>query len=128
MAAGLLLTVLVLLTGACSKDSDPPSTSASESPADSEGRALYQRHCASCHGTDLRGTDKGPSHLSQVYEAGHHPDDSFRAAVTQGARAHHWDFGDMAPVPGLSAEEIDAVIAFIRHQQETEGLEPYPPT
>ena len=26
-----------------------------------EGRALYQQHCASCHGAELAGTDNGPS-------------------------------------------------------------------
>jgi hypothetical protein len=33
----------------------------------------------------------------------------------------------MAPVGGLSDEEIDLVIAFVREQQEIHGLEPYPP-
>lgn len=88
---------------------------------------LYEQSCASCHGSDLRGTDQGPSHLSQVYEPGHHPDASFRAAITEGAVAHHWSFGDMPPVRGLGDTEIDAVIAFIREQQELHGFEPYPP-
>lgn len=91
------------------------------------GAAVYEANCASCHGSDLRGTDRGPSHLSQVYEPGHHGDDAFRAAIANGSRAHHWDFGDMPPVPGLSDEEVDAVIAFVRAQQEQHGFEPYPP-
>jgi cytochrome c1 len=62
-----------------------------------------------------------------VYEPGHHPDDSFRAAVAEGAVAHHWDFGDMPPVPGLTDDEVDQIIAFIREQQELHGFEPYPP-
>lgn len=62
-----------------------------------------------------------------MYAPDHHPDESFRAAITQGAEAHHWDFGDMAPVAGLTDEEIDMVIAFAREQQEIHGLEPYPP-
>jgi hypothetical protein len=33
----------------------------------------------------------------------------------------------MAPVEGLTDEEIDQVIAFVREQQEIHGLEPYPP-
>jgi mono/diheme cytochrome c family protein len=47
--------------------------------------------------------------------------------VTQGSAAHHWDFGDMPPVEGLSDEEIDLIIAYVREQQETHGLDPYPP-
>lgn len=95
--------------------------------ASTDGAALYERSCASCHGSDLRGTDRGPSHLSQVYAPDHHPDASFRAAITQGARAHHWQFGDMAPVTGLDDHEIDLIITYIREQQDLHGFEPYPP-
>ncbi|HTN99366.1 MAG TPA: cytochrome c [Microthrixaceae bacterium] len=93
-----------------------------------DGATLYAQNCASCHGADLRGTDKGPSHLSQVYEPGHHPDDSFRAAIEQGVTAHHWGFGDMEPVAGLDSAEADAIIAYIRERQRAEGFEPYPPS
>jgi len=95
----------------------------SSGPAGSAGAELYQQACASCHGADLRGTDQGPSHLSQVYEPGHHPDRSFRAAIISGSPAHHWDFGDMPPVPGLDDDEIDAIIAYIREQQAIHGFE-----
>ncbi|MCZ7538010.1 MAG: cytochrome c [Acidimicrobiia bacterium] len=61
-----------------------------------------------------------------MYAPDHHPDEAFRAAITQGSRAHHWEFGDMAPVGGLSDEEIDLVIAYVRQQQELHGLEPLP--
>jgi mono/diheme cytochrome c family protein len=110
------------VTASCSGDDSPPA--ASDGGA---GAELYAQSCASCHGSDLRGTDLGPPHLSQVYAPDHHPDEAFRAAITQGSRAHHWEFGDMAPVGGLSDEEIDLVIAYVREQQEFHGLEPYPP-
>lgn len=87
------------------------------------GAALYQANCASCHGADLRGTDKGPSHLSIVYEPNHHGDDSFRSAILNGAQQHHWNFGDMAAIPGLNDDEIDDVIAYIRSEQERQGFE-----
>jgi ribosomal protein S18 acetylase RimI-like enzyme/cytochrome c2 len=93
----------------------------------SRGAELYEANCASCHGSDLRGTEEGPSHLSVVYEEGHHPDDAFRSAITNGAPAHHWPFGDMAPVPGLDPEEIEAIIAYVRQRQADEGFEAYPP-
>lgn len=116
------LVVGLLLAGCSSGDS-----SGSNGDSTEQGEAVYQQSCASCHGSDLRGTDKGPSHLSQVYEPGHHPDAAFRSAIENGAQAHHWDFGDMAPVPGLNDDEINAVIAFIRHQQQAQGFEAYPP-
>ena len=93
----------------------------------SEGAALYAQSCASCHGTDLRGTDKGPSHLSETYAPGHHPDKAIRAAIQNGAPQHHWEFGDMPAVPGLDDRQIDAIIAYMRQQQTERGLEPYPP-
>jgi mono/diheme cytochrome c family protein len=48
------------------------------------GELLYAANCAECHGVDLRGTDKGPSHLSEVYEPGHHGDGAFLLAVQAG--------------------------------------------
>ena len=93
----------------------------------SAGADVYAETCAACHGEDLRGTDRGPSHLSIVYEPGHHSDESFRSAILQGSPQHHWTFGDMPPVEGLDDDQIDAVIAYVREVQEREGFEPYPP-
>ncbi|HET6773762.1 MAG TPA: cytochrome c [Acidimicrobiales bacterium] len=127
---GAVAAGLVLWLAGCGDDGGGGSGGDDDASggADGDGVALYQQSCASCHGEDLRGTDRGPSHLSQVYEPGHHPDESFRVAITQGSPAHHWQFGDMPPVPGLDDDEIDAIIAYIRSQQEAEGFEPYPPS
>lgn len=115
-----LVTALVLM--GCSTDDPSPDRGAID------GKALYGQNCASCHGSDLRGTANGPSHPSSVYEPRHHPDDSFRAAVRRGATQHHWDFGDMPAVEGIEDKQIDAIIDYIRSRQEDEGFEPYPPT
>lgn len=88
-----------------------------------EGRSLYLQNCASCHGDDLRGTAKGPPHLSRIYEPSHHSDDAFRSAIANGSPQHHWNFGNMDPVPGLSPADVDAIIAFVRDTQTTEGLD-----
>ena len=87
------------------------------------GAELYSAHCAECHGSDLRGTNKGPSHLSIIYEPSHHADGAFLLAVQRGARAHHWDFGDMPPIEGLSPTDIEAITAFVREQQRIQGFE-----
>jgi mono/diheme cytochrome c family protein len=91
------------------------------------GEPVYQARCATCHGTDLRGTDIGPPHLSVVYEPNHHGDAAFVLAAQNGVRAHHWPFGDMAPVPGLSDEDLEAIVAYVRENQRINGFEPYPP-
>ena len=87
------------------------------------GAAVYQQYCAECHGVDLRGTDRGPSQLSIIYEPGHHSDYAFRSAISEGAPEHHWWFGDMPPVEGISDDEIEAVIVYVRAEQERLGFE-----
>lgn len=89
-----------------------------------EGSDLYAANCAECHGEDLRGTEQGPPFLSPIYEPGHHSDGAFLLAVQTGVRAHHWNFGDMPPVEGLTPEDVEAIVAFVRETQRTEGFEP----
>lgn len=110
--------VLGAIAAACGSDSTPTSAD-----SDANGKALYAENCASCHGTDLRGTEDGPSHLSIVYEPNHHGDDSFRSAIRNGTAQHHWSFGDMLPIDGLDDGQVDAIIAFVRAEQEREGFE-----
>ena len=119
--AAAVTAALVLFAAACS---GAPATSEPAPPAGSgAGADLYQSNCASCHGANLRGTDKGPSHLSIVYEPNHHSDDAFRSAILNGAQQHHWNFGDMAPITGLDNDAIDDVIAYVRSEQERQGFE-----
>ena len=92
------------------------------------GELLYAAHCAECHGADLRGTNEGPSHLSILYEPGHHGDGAFQVAVLIGSTEHHWKFGPMPPVEGLSDDQVKTIVAFVREMQRLEGFEPYPPT
>jgi mono/diheme cytochrome c family protein len=125
---GRVSAVLALIVlPACGGDDDSGGDDSANAAATADGAALYAANCAECHGTELQGTDKGPPHLSIVYAPDHHPDDSFRRAIADGVPAHHWEFGDMPPVEGLSDEQVDAIIAFVREEQERQGFEPYPP-
>ena len=116
----LAVVVLVVVAGCGSGESDTPASSGGDVAS---GAEVYGSSCASCHGSDLRGTDRGPSHLSIVYEPNHHTDDSFRSAIANGAQQHHWGFGDMPPVAGLSDQDVEDVIAFVRAEQERQGFE-----
>lgn len=98
-------------------------TSAGTALAVPDGAAVYQQYCAECHGVDLRGTDKGPSQLSIIYEPNHHGDYAYRVAIRDGTREHHWWFGDMPPVEGITDLEIEKVISFIRAEQQRLGFE-----
>ena len=91
-------------------------------PNPAQGKRLFERHCASCHGLDLRGSDKGPPFLHPIYEPSHHGDASFQAAVRHGSRAHHWKFGDMPPLPKVSADDVAHITAYVRQQQRLVGI------
>lgn len=120
----LVVVILFVAVTACG------SSEQTEATIDQElveiGAGLYAANCAQCHGIDLRGTDQGPSFLSEVYEPGHHGDGAFLAAVLGGVGPHHWDFGPMPPVEGLDEEDVEAIVAFVRERQRSEGFEPYP--
>ena len=87
------------------------------------GRKTYDANCASCHGRNAAGQDGvAPPLVHIVYEPGHHGDESFQRAVARGVRAHHWRFGDMPPVEGLSRRDVAAVVAYVRELQRANGI------
>jgi mono/diheme cytochrome c family protein len=86
------------------------------------GAELFAASCAVCHGTDLLGTTTGPPLLHPYYAPNHHADEAFQRAVAFGVVPHHWNFGDMAPLPHLTREEVAKVIAFVRTEQEAAGI------
>ena len=141
-----VLTVLALLfaTGCSGDDTGGPATTPTPTAAPAtttptaeptptpppeprfsgtDGRSLYGQACSVCHGQALEGTNAGPTFLNRIYAPGHHADISFMFAIERGVRAHHWNFGNMAPVEGLSQEQVLAIIAFIREEQRAAGIE-----
>ncbi len=95
-----------------------------EDPAETlrSGKALYEKHCAKCHGLGGRGTDKGPPFLDRVYRPSHHADMAFRLAVLNGVRAHHWRFGNMPPIKDVGMAELGMIIRYVRHIQREAGI------
>ena len=92
-------------------------------PNPAAGKTLFEKNCASCHGANLQGSDKGPPMLSKIYQPSHHGDAAFQLAVKNGSRAHHWKFGDMAPVPGLSPDDVAQITAYVRLEQRKAGIQ-----
>lgn len=138
--AALAAVVLFLATACPGDNADTPSSTATPTPtvetptptptstpesrfSGVDGRALYGQACAVCHGQALEGTNSGPTFLNRVYAPGHHADISFMFAIERGVRAHHWNFGNMAPVEGLTQQQVLAIIGFIREQQREAGIE-----
>lgn len=100
----------------------PPKPSPGLMPNPVVGKPLYETHCSSCHGADLKGAASGPPFLHRIYEPSHHSDAAFQLAVASGVRAHHWKFGDMAPVPGLDPDQVAHITAYIRMHQRRAGI------
>lgn len=86
------------------------------------GRMNYEAFCASCHGKTARGTDKGPTFISKIYHPGHHGDASFFIAPRDGVRAHHWHFGNMPPVEGVTETQLGSILRYVRAVQRANGL------
>ena len=86
------------------------------------GAAAFAENCATCHGENAGGTDRGPPLVHRIYEPGHHGDMAFLLAVQRGVRAHHWRFGDMPPVEGVSQDEAREIVAYVRELQRANGI------
>lgn len=86
------------------------------------GKKLFETHCTGCHGAALQGSDKGPPLLHRIYEPSHHADIAFQLAVKNGVRAHHWQFGDMAPVPQVTPDDVAHITGYVRAEQRKAGI------
>jgi mono/diheme cytochrome c family protein len=86
------------------------------------GAALFEENCAACHGADGGGSEDGPPLIHKIYEPGHHADAAFYLAAQRGARSHHWQFGDMPPVEGVSEADVGRIVAFVREVQRANGI------
>lgn len=87
------------------------------------GEEIFNRNCAICHGQNAVGVDgAGPPLVHIIYEPSHHADLSFQLAVQQGVRQHHWRFGNMPPIEGVSQTEVSAIVAYVRELQRVNGI------
>jgi mono/diheme cytochrome c family protein len=110
---------VLLLLAACGEDGEPTAEVAADP---GRGEELFSTNCAVCHGVTGEGTTTGPPLVHVIYEPGHHSDESFHLAVQRGVQAHHWDYGPMPAVSGLSREEVDDIIAYVRDRQREAGI------
>ena len=87
-----------------------------------DGKFLFERSCAACHGENAAGSGKGPPLVHRIYEPNHHGDQAFLLAARNGVRAHHWQFGNMPPRPEVSEPEMAAIVAYVRELQKANGI------
>lgn len=130
LALGLVAALGLLLSVGCgggdSSEPDDPestqSTSSSLSKMARDGEELFDANCSACHGMRAAGTNQGPTLIDRIYHPGHHSDVSIRNAVDRGVQQHHWTFGDMAPVAGVSPDDVEKIICYVRELQRSDGI------
>lgn len=86
------------------------------------GMKTFQANCAQCHGQWANGSDNGPTLVHDYYKPSHHADVAFYRAAQFGVRAHHWTFGDMPSIPGVTRDDMDQIIPFLRWWQRENGI------
>lgn len=88
------------------------------------GKTVFEARCATCHGQDAAGQNGvAPPLVHKIYEPSHHSDRAFIAAAQNGVRSHHWDFGNMPPVEGVTQGDVKMVVAYVRELQRANGIE-----
>lgn len=86
------------------------------------GEILFNDNCAACHGVNATGTNSGPPLVNDIYNPGHHPDESFYSAVKNGVRRHHWPFGNMPKQPHVTQDDATLIIRYVRELQTANGI------
>jgi len=87
------------------------------------GKQAFDIKCASCHAENAVGQNGvAPPLVHKIYEPNHHGDESFQRAVAMGVRAHHWKFGNMPAIEGLTRADVKAIIAYVRELQRHNGI------
>jgi len=87
-----------------------------------EGQDLFNTNCSACHGKSASGTDNGPPLIHNYYKPNHHGDGAFLNAAMKGVRAHHWQFGNMPPVEGISEQKVLKIVRYVRELQKANGI------
>jgi len=115
-AAWLLMVAACTTTAETAFDTATPQAVAA-------GEEVFAASCAQCHGEAADGTDQGPPLVDNIYRSSHHADGAISLAVSRGVPQHHWNFGPMLAVDGLSETDVTNVIAYIRKLQADAGIE-----
>ena len=90
---------------------------------DAEAGKAKAAVCAACHGANAAGQNGvAPPLVHKIYEPSHHGDAAFLLAAKQGVRAHHWKFGNMPPVEGVTPGDVKMVVAYVRELQRANGI------
>jgi len=87
------------------------------------GKLGFEAKCAACHGENAAGQNGvAPPLVHKIYEPSHHSDAAFVVAAMNGVRSHHWKFGNMPPVEGLTRADVQYIARYVRELQRENGI------
>lgn len=88
------------------------------------GKLGFDAKCAACHGVNAAGQDGvAPPLVHMIYEPSHHGDEAFQRAAAMGVRGHHWPFGNIPAIEGVTRRgDVTMIIAYIRELQRANGI------
>lgn len=87
------------------------------------GKRAFEAKCAACHGENAAGQNGvAPPLVHKIYRPGHHSDQAFVIAAKNGVTSHHWDFGNMPPVKGLTDADVKYIARYVRELQKVNGI------
>ncbi len=87
------------------------------------GKRAFDAKCASCHGANAAGQNGvAPPLVHKIYEPNHHSDMAFVLAAKNGVRSHHWRFGNMPQVEGVTVADVKMIARYVRELQKENGI------
>lgn len=87
------------------------------------GKKIFTANCSTCHGENGIGVEgAGPPLIHKIYEPSHHGDEAFQRAVAYGVQRHHWRYGNMPKIDGLTRADVGYIIDYIRAIQRENGI------
>ena len=87
------------------------------------GKRVFDVKCAACHGANAAGQNGvAPPLVHKIYEPSHHADIAFLRAAQYGVRSHHWSFGNMPAIEGLTSGDVQMVADYVRELQRANGI------
>jgi mono/diheme cytochrome c family protein len=119
----LTMTMALTVMAACDGAPPAPAVGGGAVPAQFQaGEAKFNAHCSACHGPRASGTQQGPPLVHKIYEPNHHGDAAFLRAAEFGVKAHHWEFGNMPKIDGVTAADVEQITRYIRWLQRQAGI------
>ncbi|MDQ7071627.1 MAG: cytochrome c [Rhodobacterales bacterium] len=93
------------------------------SPNAQIGKRAFETKCAACHGENAAGQNGvAPPLVHVIYRPNHHSDMAFVRAAQNGVKSHHWSFGNMPPIEGLTDAEVKYIARYVRELQLENGI------